>query len=151
MDIQNNNALSEKEYELNDDNNDDNISWPQIKNYLHQNLTVIKITLIILTLLFIYYIWQTPVKHTQMGGGPFTAAAKGFGKGLSKAKGGLGKMGKASPISGGFTLVFQFVNNMFMIFGIVIILILIPTIPIIIFLVISYFICRRKLWDLRTM
>jgi hypothetical protein len=132
MDIQNNNALSEKEYELNDDNNDDNISWPQIKNYLHQNLTVIKITLIILTLLFIYYIWQTPVKHTQMGGG-------------------LGKMGKASPISGGFTLVFQFVNNMFMIFGIVIILILIPTIPIIIFLVISYFICRRKLWDLRTM
>lgn len=146
-----NNQINDNQNES--DNND--ISWPQIKNYLHQNLTTLKIILILITLLFLYYVWQMPSEtiQSQSGGAPgrLTSAMKGFGKGIDKAKGGLGKLSRKSPISGGFTMVFQFINGIFMIFGIVIILILIPTIPVIIFLVISYFICRRKLWDLRTM
>lgn len=171
-----------------DNDEKDKITWPKFKEYLKDNLTTIKIVLIIVTLLFLYYVWvsENTIIQTsgQQSGGaglalakglvksPFKIvggvgkgvgkgfgvlgkgakySAKGFDTGLGKMKSGMGKLGKMSPLSGGFTMVFQFVNAIFMIFGIVIILILIPTIPIIFFLVISYFICRRKLWDLRTM
>lgn len=176
--------------DIKDENEKDKITWPKFKKYLSDNLTTVKIVLIVVTLIFLYYVWtsknaiiQTGGEFEQSGGAgvavakavvksPFKlvgkvgkgvgkgfgalgkgakSSARGFDRGLGKMKSGMGKLGKMSPLSGGFTMVFQFINAIFMIFGIVIILILIPTIPIIVFLVISYFICRRKLWDLRTM
>lgn len=127
--------------------------WEQIKKHLKNNLTIFKIILIILTVSYIIYILilnKQDIRYIQTGGDAsgidnITEAVSG------KKKGRFGKFGKFSPITGGFNMVFGFVNTLFMIFGIVIILILIPTIPIIVLLIICYYIGRRKLWDLRTM
>lgn len=74
-----------------------------------------------------------------------------YGSAINKVKGGLGRMGKVQLLSGGFTYLFQFINMIFMLVGIVIILVLIPSLPIMFFLLISYFIARQKLWELRTL
>lgn len=74
-----------------------------------------------------------------------------YSKGLSKFKGGLKGVGSKPLISSGFTYFFQFLNALFMIIGIILILVLIPLVPILIFLTISYFIARRKLWTIRTL
>lgn len=132
-----------------DNDNQKQNKWEQVKNYLNQNVSMFKSLLIMLTVFLILYIILLD-KHQlkkQTGGGPVNAYSKGIGR----IKGGVGKLSSASPISGAFSIVFSFINTLFMIFGIVIILILIPTLPIMLFLVICYYICRRKIWALRTM
>jgi hypothetical protein len=209
----------EQNDKINDKINDDKFTWQTFKNSISNNLTSIKVGLIIMSFLFLYYVYisQTPHKIIQTGGGAITTVAaapfklaggitkgavkgtygltkgvvkgtagltkgvfkgtaglakgafkgtsaiskgagsvlqtgtKGLGAGIDKAKMGLGKLSKVSPLQGGFSILFQFVNVFMMIFGIIIILVIIPTIPILIFFVISYFICRRKIWELRTL
>lgn len=140
--------------------NDDKITWQTFKNSISNNLTFIKVGLIIISVLFLYYVYisQKPYKNIQSGGAPKLGIGKamqsgvtGLGIGINKTKSGLGRITKVSPLNSGFSILFQFVSAFMMIFGIIIIIILIPTIPILIFFAISYFICRRKIWELRTL
>jgi hypothetical protein len=136
--------------DINSNENEENeiITWINLKTYLQKYMIYIKIALIIFTILFIIYIHNSNENQSQSGGGKFsmmTQLAKGMKDKGSKA------VKTTSPLSGAFSMMFSFINSLFMIFGIVLILILIPTIPIMVFLVISYYICRRKLWDIRTM
>jgi hypothetical protein len=160
--------------------NNDKFTWQTFKKGITNNLTSIKAGLVIISILFLYYVYisqtsqtsQTSYKIIQDGGSiksiattPFKLGSgmtkkvgsvlqkgsQSLGTGIDKARSGLGKLGKASPLQGGFTILFQFINVFMMIFGIIIILVLIPTIPILIFFAISYYICRRKIWELRTL
>jgi competence protein ComGC len=142
------------------DEDKDKITWQTFKNNISNNLTFIKVGLIIISVLFLYYVYnsQKTYKNIQSGGAPklgigkaMQSSVKGLGMGINKTKSGLGRVTRASPLTSGFSILFQFVNGFMMIFGIIIILILIPTIPILIFFAISYFICRRKIWELRTL
>lgn len=140
-----NNTINSEDIDKKNESN-----WGKFEYYINKNVTSFKILLITLTLLIITYIIvidKKQLKHTQFGGGPVGM----YSKGLSGLTGGLQKVGASSPITAAFNVVFSMLSTLFMIFGIVLILILIPTIPIMIFLVICYYICRRKIWALRTM
>jgi hypothetical protein len=169
--------------EINIDKTDDTNNNDTISRYLSDNETIFKTGIIILTFIFLLWVWYSskPSYLKQRGGNPLAALSavggvggasklvgganqlegiakksKGgflskYSKGLDKMKGGLSKVGNKPLLSSGFAYFFQFLNGIFMVIGIILILVLIPTIPIMIFLVISYFICRRKLWEIRTL
>ncbi len=138
------------------DNGNRNKSYTSIdklKQFIYHNEYVVKTAFVIVTLLFIYWVlWCECSKYknkTQSGGA--SAAIGVYGSAINRVKGGVSNLGKISLLSGGFTYLFQFVNVIFMLIGIVVILILIPSLPIIFFVIISYFIAREKLWQLRTL
>ena len=112
------------------DNTNEINNWEKIKNHFKNNLTIWKGIIIVITLGYIVYILILDKQSIRR---------------LSQSGGGI------SPITSGFNMVFSLVNSLFMIFGIVLILILIPTLPIIFFLIACYYLCRRQLWDIRTM
>jgi hypothetical protein len=125
-------------------------NWEKFEYYINNNITTFKVLLITLTILIIIYITiidKKKLQRKQFGGGPVGM----YSKGLDKVTGGLSAVGASSPISAAFNVVFSMISTVMMILGIVVILVLIPTIPIMIFLVICYYICRRKIWALRTM
>lgn len=123
----------------------------QIMNWVQNNTDTLKLALVIYLMIMIMWVYQRNLKCprvNQSGGSKFIQAYKAS---IAKGKSGLSKAGNISPISSAFSVVTSIVSSIFMILGIVLILILVPTIPIMIFLTISYYIMRQKLWVLRTM
>ncbi len=153
----------------------DKSNLDKLKQFVYSNLCLIKTMFALITVLFICWVWYCETGKykngnrmlRQYGGAGAGAVAMAgavaggkssmggpiglYGSGLNKIKSGMSSIGKVSLLSGGFTYLFQFINVIFMLIGIVVLLILIPSLPIIFFVLISYFIAREKLWQLRTL